>query len=264
MSKDHDDAILIVARSGDGVAEKVKVALQARGRRVILTDASEAAHIFTIRRSDDSIAVTPRIPMFIRASAWWVDPAEMDSDARFLAEERYATLWAAAALTNAPVINRPRRSGPVFYMTPRAIAAALGVESEVAREVYASGPDMIGASDGDMWGEDAEFRTAPVASLRRDVPLRARRVNPAALYEVVTVVGHRAFAATADPRTVHLDLLSRSVAIARAADVHLATISWAIDESGATPARLNAVPDESELRYAWSEIAAALCEDLAP
>jgi hypothetical protein len=87
-------------------------------------------------------------------------------------------------------------------------------------------------------------------------------VNLAALYEIVTVVGRRAFPATRDTRTTELRLIERSLAITQQINVHFATITWAIDPQAATPARLNPAPEESEVRYAGGEVADALCEDL--
>ena len=92
--------------------------------------------------------------------------------------------------------------------------------------------------------------------------MRARKLNPAALYEIVTVVGDRAFSATTDPRSAELGLTERSTALCRRIDTHFATITWAIDEHGATPVRLNPSPEEAELRYAWRDVSQALCTDL--
>jgi len=102
----------------------------------------------------------------------------------------------------------------------------------------------------------------PASQLPPGMPVRARRINKGALYEMVTVVGCRAFSATLDSRTVEQSLIGRSLEIAKQVGVHFATITWAIDHTGATPIRLNATPDESELQYVWDEVVPALCEDL--
>ena len=102
----------------------------------------------------------------------------------------------------------------------------------------------------------------PVAQFKRGTPLRARKLNPSALYDIVTVVGERGFSATADPRTVESRLVERSVAIARKVEVHFASITWAIDENGAAPVRLNPAPHEFEIRYNWTEVVTALCDEL--
>ena len=257
--------VLIVSREADGVATRLRQFLEGKGRRVARLDGPAAARLFTIRVGPDSTSVAPSIPMFVRPSAWWRDAPEEDPDDRFLRAEAYATLWAAAALSQAPVINRPGRDGPVGRLTRGAIAAIVdGHPGAPDGETYASGPEVLGDGDDAVWGEDVEFLSAPVANLRRGVPVRASKVNPAALYEVVAVVGGRAFAATEDPRTEHWGLAGRSLALARRAGAHFATVTWAVEEEGATPVRLNAAPEEADLRYRWNDVADALCEDLAP
>jgi hypothetical protein len=149
-------------------------------------------------------------------------------------------------------------------MTFAAIASVLSSteNGNSGGELYVSGPEALEGRNDSIWGEDAEYLTAPLSHLRKALPVRARVVNPCALYEIVTVVGARGFSATLDPRTTELDLISRSVDLARSVDLHFATITWAIDDSGAAPVRLSAAPEEPELRYAWEEVAGALCEDL--
>lgn len=255
--------VLIVAAADDTVAVKLSAALVRNGQSVCHLDGPAAARSLTIRSEGHPSCVSPELPLFIRPSAWWFEPElAHDADARFLADESYATLWAAAALTRAPVINRPRMTGVVGPLVCRAIANLDADSSAVTREIYASGPAQLAADEQTLWGEDAELRVAAVGSLRDGVPLRARRVNPSAAYEIVTVVGERAFIATSDERSQSFELSSRSVRIARAAQVHFATLWWAIDDAGAIPSRFNPAPDASELRYAWHDVLAALCEDL--
>ena len=148
-------------------------------------------------------------------------------------------------------------------MTAGALAAAMGTLDAAARDIFASGPEFIENATGEtIWGEDCEFQVGPIAELKPGEPLRARRLNPTALYEIVTVVGDRAFSATSDPRSAELGLTARSAALCQRVDTHFATIIWAIDEQGATPVRFNPSPEEAELRYAWREVSQALCADL--
>jgi hypothetical protein len=206
--------------------------------------------------------VTPSPPMFLRASAWWYDIASADADQRFLRAEAYAAFWAAAALSKAVVINRIGAGGGVGQMTAGSLAAAIG-SADAACDIYASGPELIESETADtIWGEDLEFRVASIAELRRGEPLRARRLNPAALYDIVTVVGDRGFAATTDPRSAEFGLAERSVVLSRRLGVHFAAVTWAVDREGATPIRFNPYPEEGELRYAWREVSQVLCEDL--
>ena len=254
--------VLIVAGREDAVADRLLRDLERIGRRVAVLNGPSAARLFTIRVRPEGATVAPSPPMFVRASAWWYSDSSADADERFLRAEAYAAFWAAAALSKSAVINRIARAGGGGRMTASALAAAIGTP-DPAFDIYASGPEFIENRTGEtIWGEDCEFRVGSIAELRRGEPLRARKLNPAALYEIVTVVGDRAFSATTDPRTAEFDLAERSAGLCRRIDTHFATVTWAIDEQGATPVRLNPSPEEAELRYAWRDISQALCTDL--
>jgi hypothetical protein len=256
--------VLIVAGAADTVATRLRGILETAGQRVAYLDGPSAARIFTVRVTENSTSVLPIIPMFIRASAWWHDMTRENTDERFLRAEAYATFWAATALSPAVVINRPRKDVNIDRLTAGMIATQVSSGAwSLDPEVYASGPEVIsGEHDDSLWGEDIECTVAPVRDLRRGVPLRARKLNPHAHYEIVTVVGSRAFLATQDARSSELNVVHTSVSLAQAVGMHFGTIIWAIDDEGATPVRLNACPEEAELRYAWKEVATALCEDL--
>ncbi len=255
--------VLIIAGPNDGVAFRLREALEEQGKRVAQVDGLTAARLFTIRVGPDATAVTPAVPLFVRASAWWCETEPIDSDEHFLRAEAYSGVWAAAALSPARVINRPGRNGALGRLTAGEIAYLLSTRNgSGSSEFHASGPEMLKAADESLWGEDSRFVIAPVGELRRGFALRARKLNPCALYEIVTVVGERAFAATSDPRTSELELPKQSIDFAKRLDLHFATVTWAIDDTGAKPIRLNSSPEEGELHYAWSEVAKALCEDL--
>jgi hypothetical protein len=121
---------------------------------------------------------------------------------------------------------------------------------------------MVTDADEDTWAEGEDYIIAPLANLPTRSPVRARKINLSALYEIVTVVGARGFAATTDPRTGEMGLVEKSLKLARQFDVHFATVTWSIDGAAATPVRLSDSPEDAELRYAWSEVASALCDDL--
>jgi hypothetical protein len=253
--------VIVIASPADPVAGRLKSELEKRGCEVLQLDGMPAARLFTIRTAQGSSSLTPVVPMFIRQSAWQPIHAESDADQRFLQAEAYATVWAAAALSKKPVINRPAPDGYIGRLTGGAISASTA-RSAPAKEFHASSPQMLDDPDNTLWGEDVSFNTAPVALLRADVPLRARRIDTDALYEIVTVVGDRALPATLDSRTIDLNLCAQSLDIAKAVGVHFATITWSIHDRHAAPTRLNAAPDEAELRYNWNEVAEALCRDL--
>ncbi len=257
-----------------------------------MLDGPAAARLFTIKISGGAAEVTPALPMFIRTSAWWRTEPPANSDERFIIGENHSAVWAAAALSSATVINRPGPSGWFEHLTPAAMRPFVDEAfAPSLAEVYASGPEhamhgvaertvaehgvaeVAGDSDGTptataikparvLWGKNVERAAGPVAELSPRVPLRARMIDPQALYEVVTVVGERAFTATSDKRAFDLGLAERSVLLAQRAGVHFATITWSVQDDTAEPARVNASPRDGDLRFAWTEAEQALCEDL--
>ena len=250
--------VLIVARPYDGVARRLRAALSARGRQATWLDGPEIARLFTVRVGATATTVTPDVPIFVRPAPWWAPETEADADARFLRNECYATFWAAAALCDAPVINRPTLEGPVYRVT----SGALTLEAGSGPEILTSSRTQIEDDDGTYWGETLDYRAGPLARMPAEEPVRARRVDVAAGYEIVTVVGAETFVATRDPRSEVHALAARSLALTRSADVLFATVAWAVTDTAAVPVRLNPTPDESELRYRQADVLDALCREL--
>lgn len=262
-----ESPVVIVASADDPVARRTAQALERRGRDALLLDGPSASRLFTIRVSGRGLEVTPELPLLIRPSAWWTELPRTEPDERFAVAESYSALWSVAALSPRPVINRPNGGGWPSDLTAGTIRplATAGPGQELA-EVCASSPAHAAIGDPDpaglmLWGKNAEHLTGPVSSLPEGIPLRARPVDPAASYEIITVVGDRAISATADPRTLQLELPERSVQIARQAGLHFAAVTWSVGAE-AIPVRLSAHPTEAELRYSWAEVEDALCTDL--
>jgi len=251
--------VLIVAGSDDLVANRVADDLQARRVSTEWLDGPTAALRFTVEMTGSAVAVDPVVPMFIRPSAWWARVPSDDVDAVFLRSEQYATLWAAAALTTAPVLNRPRRRAASERWTAAAITVIDPAADARIYEVHASASSEVPCgSEPDWWAEDAKYRVTPLAEAAEGWPVRARRINPDALYEIVTVVGDAGFAATRDPATSRYGLVERSIALVHRAAFGFAAVTWAIDDHGPLPVQLNAAPEEHEIMYAWDGIGAAL------
>jgi hypothetical protein len=252
--------VLIISRPEDDVSRRLETALAARGHRATWLDGPGAARLFTIRVTATGDQVVPDLPMFVRPVPWWDGGTEATPDARFLRNECFATFWAAAALCGRPVINRPTPEGAVYRLT----AGSLKTHVAGRGEIHASGPEQIAEDDDDgaFWGENAEYRVSALATLPADVPVRARRVDVEAGYEIVTVVGAQAFPATTDGRSAVHDLAARSIALARQFGVQFAAVTWAVTDDMAEAVRLNPTPGESELRYRWADVLDALCRDL--
>ena len=263
---------MVVASPQDLVAARVARAIEQRGRVALFLDGPAAARLFTIRVADGCTQVTPPLPMFVRHSAWWRSSVPSTPDERFVVGENYSAVWAASALSPAPVINRPGSGGWLNHLTAGTIRPLLAatppeVSHAVAGkpvEVHASGPAQVRLELAGRlaWAKNVDRRSGPVGDLAARVPLRARPIDEYAMYELITVVGGRAFSATTDKRTDELGLAERSVELARLAGLHFVTVTWSVDEQGAEPVRLDADARDSDLRYTWDEVENAICEDL--
>jgi hypothetical protein len=254
---------LIVASPNDKLACRLHAALDRRSRRVSLIDGPSAARLFTIKVDEDGAVVSPDIPLFMRASAWFGAEAASE-DERFSRQEAFATLWAAAALCSAPVINRPSSSGSTSRLTISAIASRMGgCAIDTAAELYVSTPAMaLGRLVPPVWGEDIDFDTREFSNLRPDVPARLRHVDSDAGYEVVSIVGRRAWAASRDPRTQTMNLTARSIEIVQRLKLHFATVVWMESGDDALPVRVNSEPGAAELGNCLEPVLEGLCQDL--
>lgn len=261
-----ESSVVILASGHDRVARRLAAALELRGHDALLLDGQSASRLFTIRVAGHA-EVSPELPLFIRPSAWWSDQPRTEPDERFAVAESYSAIWSVAALSSRPVINRPDGRGWPPDLTSGLLQSYVraDVGGELA-EVCASRPRYATACGPTpeglvLWGRNAAHLAGPVASLPEDIPLRARPVDPDAGYEIITVVGDRAFSATTDPRTGQLELPERSLQIARQADLHFAALTWSVG-TNVVPVRLTGAPTEAELRYSWAEVEDALCADL--
>ena len=268
---------MVLASVEDRLATRVARAVEDKGRTALYLDGPAAARLFTVKVDGGAAEVTPALPMFVRNSAWWRSNPPTTADERFIVGENYSMVWAVAALCPATVINRPSRRGWADHFTPGTIAPLLdGEVPHGLAEVYASSPTVVGIGAkqaGDLpspgpvaaglpWGKNVDQATGPVGDLAQGTPLRARLVDPDALYEVATVVGERAFLSTNDPRSKELHLARRSAQLAARAGLHFATVTWAVHNDQAEPVRLNSDVRESEARFVWPEVENALYEDL--
>ncbi len=254
--------LLLVAATHDRFAQRFRKFVTNAGKRVHLIDGLSAARLFTIRVEQETTLVTPVLPMLIRSSAWWHEDCNHDEDEDFLRAEAYAAFWAAASLSPAPVINRPGRHGTTSYLTTGEIASICGGKySSSVTEFHVSDPTLIGCPQG-MWGEDANYLSAPLATFGQTSCVRARRISDTAVYEVITVVAGDFFAATTDPRTTQFGLGERSLAVVKELGLGFATVTWSVEENDVVAVRVNASPEDHEVQYAWSDISIALYRTL--
>jgi hypothetical protein len=256
-----DPSLLLVGDDGDPVVAGLAELARAGGRAVTVAPPARAARMFSVACDGARATVEPAVPMLLRAARPRADPR--DEQARFHADELAATLWAAGALSPAPVVNRP---GPNGWAGGLSASAAVterraGVD-EGRAETFATAPP----GDGGWWVEDAGTRRVAVSP---DAPGPGPfRMRPAAAwegYELVAVVGDRAWRSTAlDLGGLRLE--PRSVAACRALGLQFAAVTWGIEPraAGAAVARIDAFPTAEQLRPCWPDVARALLALLTP
>jgi hypothetical protein len=258
--------LLIVASHLDTVATRLQADLARRGISSKVADGQTSARTFTVRNGLDC-SIYPDMPIFYRTSGWWSNSSERSRDEEFLAGECYATFWAAANRISSPVINRPSGWTPMRRMTAGTICCLEAARRRNKRdhtvESYVSDRAQVSDDLGEIWGEDAMYRVLPAADFSPGTPIRCRCIPTSTVgYELVTVVGGKAFVATSDAKSKKHAVAERSVRLARDANLHFCSLTWEITSSSAEAVRMDPTPLEHELRYRWTDIVSALAEDL--
>ncbi|EFC83440.1 hypothetical protein [Parafrankia sp. EUN1f] len=267
------DDLLIVADPEDPVAAELTAYLAEHGRRAVTLDPFDAAQLFTVevrgRASGDGdrggeagdgvggqavVSVVPEVPIFLRVPE--LANAAGSFDARFQYQECVAQLWAAATLTNAPVVNRP---------TSRAFGGALSYSAALTErragepagsvEVFtARFPDPAVQVDECWWVRDTITGHSAVWPGRPsgDGPYRARWSVSDPAFEVVIVLGADAWRCTT-AEIDHLELTARSVTLAGRLELTLAAVVWRVDADGerARLVEVDPFPGVELLRMAW-------------
>ena len=254
--------ITIIDEADDGFSEAFLAFAEECGtpcRRMRLDDfALEVA----VEHEAGEVRVRPEGPLLLRPLRG--SPPEADEPERFLWNERLAAAWSAAALSPAKVLNRPDEWG---WGCKTAYSGALlerrsGLPS-AGLEVFWCGtpPDEADA----MFHQDMTTWKILDTPAANSAAVRSRQLPPCRGWDQAIVVGARAFRVSeADIGGQPLEEMS--VAVARRLGLAFATVSWGLpaDGSEAVLGRVNAFPSLYECVPVWSDVRAALLEELAP
>ncbi|MEU6878465.1 hypothetical protein [Streptomyces sp. NPDC046712] len=270
--------LVIVADPEDLVAVEVRDFVLESGHEAAVLDVFDAAQMFTVTVDDDTAVVEPALPMILRLPA---PPLLRTSfDAEFQLNECLAHLWAVAALTPAPVINRPVPGALGSSVSASAALTELRAGLPVGSvEVFSSRPpepDGPTAADGEHggYGEGTQWWVQDLGSWTTrpwpeqsaaSGPYRARWSDPDPLFENVVVLGDHAWPCSA----VELDglrLEERSTEIVARLGLELASVVWRIspDLARAKPVLVEPFPDVEQLRMVWLGLGPRLLKVLFP
>ncbi|MGR4880403.1 hypothetical protein ACIPUC_13320 [Streptomyces sp. LARHCF249] len=270
--------LVVVADPEDPVATEVRDFVVESGHEAAVLDVFDAAQMFTVTVDDGAAPVVePVLPMMLRLPA--PPLLRISFDAEFQLNECLAQLWAAAALTAAPVINRPAPGGLGTGVSASGVLTELRAGLPVGSvEVFSSRPPEpegpaeaageAGAGEGTQWWVQdlASWTTRPWPERPAGSgPYRARWSDPDPLFENVVVLGDHAWPCSA----VELDglrLEERSTGIVARLGLELASVVWRIspDLHCAKPVVVEPFPDVEQLRMVWLGLGPQLLKVLFP
>ncbi|MGE7386520.1 hypothetical protein ACQKM2_13690 [Streptomyces sp. NPDC004126] len=269
--------LVIVADPEDQVAVEVRDFVRESGHEAAVLDVFDAAQMFTVTVDEDTAVVEPALPMVLRLPA--PPLLRISFDAEFQLNECLAHLWAVAALTPAPVINRPAPgalgssvSASAALTELRAGLPAGSVEVFSSRPPEPDGPPAAGGAgehgDGAQWWVQdlGSWTTRPWPEQPAGTgPYRARWSDPEPLFENVVVLGDHAWPCSA----VELDglrLEERSSEVVARLGLLLASVVWRIspDLTSAQPVLVEPFPDVEQLRMVWLGLGPRLLKVLFP
>ncbi|WP_234536874.1 hypothetical protein [Streptomyces shenzhenensis] len=269
-SASDSSGLVVVADPEDAVAAEIRDFVEDSGHEAVILDVFDAAQLFTVTVEDSVAVVEPAVPMILRLPS---PPLRRISfDAEFQFNECLAHLWAVAALTPAPVINRP---GPGGLGTRVSASAALtelraGLPGGSVEVFSSRPPEPVGPAEAEStqwWVQDlASWTTVPWPERSGGSgPFRARWSAPDPLFENVVVLRDHAWPSSA----VELDRLrleERSTDIVARLGLDLAAVVWRIspDLTSAKPVMVEPFPDVEQLRMVWLGFGPQLLKVLFP
>jgi hypothetical protein len=260
--------LIVIGEPGDRLAANFAATAKAEGHSVMFDGITASVQRLAIATSQDVCRVLPDVPMLLRLPPHPVPL--LDGDEAFHRGERMAMLWAAAALSRSPVINRPGAGGFAGRCSPSAALTEIRAGVFAGRQEVFSRvpPPPAGDPGGRLWclQDTGTYATAcwphvPVGA----GPYRARQVEADEEYELVTVVGERAWRASTVPLE-SLALEARSVALVAALELTFAVVTWGISRqrAGGVMARVNPFPTWEQVWHVWPDVASALLAALQP
>jgi hypothetical protein len=158
-------------------------------------------------------------------------------------------------------VNRPTEFGFAGRSSPSgAITELRSGVLQPAPEIFSRRPPT--PAPGRHWSiqDTGTLDTALLPKLPLGIgPYRSRPVDPGLRYEIVVVVGRRAWRMTSVPLE-GLQLETRSVAMMRYLHLTFGAVTWSIahHRREATIARVDSYPSMEQIRYAWAAVGESL------
>lgn len=259
--------LLVVADPADRLASEVVQIAREHGHTAFIFNVCEAARLFSIHIDSGQASIEPDLPLFLRMPSQPV--LRTSFDASFQYGECLATLWAAAALSKSPVINRAGVNGLLGRASYSSALTELraGVTGG-ATEVFSRDVPSPPEPGKQQWyiQDTITYRTTAWPTIPEGTgPYRARWADPDPAYEVVVVLGHQAWRCTIVPLD-HLELQQKSIFVIQKLGLNFGAVTWSIspDLKCATLVRVNPFPSMGEVQFVWLGLGPALMKEFFP
>ena len=253
---------MVIADDPDLLVDRFVCYAESNGCSVERLSYANACRRLSISRAGSSVRVEPVVPMLLRlpSSNPWAD-----DESQFHRAERCSLVWAAAALSSSPAINRPDAFGfsSQFALSTAVVKSRAGLRVDAPESYSSEVPEPLGPSS-EWWLERQEDRRTIAWSMREDAagPFRAARVRPGFVLRTYTVVGDRSFVDI--PGTSDVEIGQSSIELCKGLGVAFATVTWRwyASEQTAEFARLNPHPTIGDVGAAWAGVAPKLLSEL--
>jgi hypothetical protein len=216
--------LLVVAEAGDELAAQLVGRARLAGRTVLHVGYREAARILCVTQDAETLVV-PECPMLVRAP--YAPPSGTPQREAFHQSEIRALVWAAAALTRSPVVNRPNADGFAGRVARSSAVVRLRAGLPPRQEIFASHASaaLTDEPHDDWWFE----HQGSYAGFGGGRPLNDRgpyRVGCSGSADDVMIACVVGSLVTVNPPGAEALVRDRSGAVATALDLQFATMVW--------------------------------------
>ena len=281
---DYSHGVLIADTVSDPFVRQFALTASRVGFRLETMTYAQAATHFTICTDSGAAQVLPCQPIFMRAPHY--AQVRTSFDCEFLASEAIHAVWAAAALTAAPVINRPGLHALVGRLgsTRSCVEHQAGLSPDAGwdghrcagpplaplhdetdrQQEWATGLEGAESQAGPHWCEriDVEPAVDSLASMGEGRLLRVRPAAAAPGCSLCICVGESVWCVPCrghDPD----ELKTRTLAAMKRLGLDFGAVLWSRGTDGSPwPACITPEPCLDWLEFAWDEIATTLLERL--
>lgn len=254
--------LMVIAEAADAFACDFVDHCASKGVRAVRAGMAEAAVIFTVKVANGIADVQPSIPLFVRACG--AGPDDADFDAEFFTSELTATVWGAAALTSARVVNRPTENGYFANLVGLASLTEHAAGAPPRPEVHSSALAPFAYTG--WWVENLACGKTHAINASTKASAEPHRLRPGFVnpgYEQVIVVGAKAWPMSS-AKLSHLGLVRKSVDYVERLGLQCVSLTYAVSANldKATLVQVDPWPQLQPQHQMRNQIFDALLEEL--